>query len=619
MADRKMKFTLDFLAKTAGLKDAGDLLDRLGDELDDSVDGGKRLTAAMRLAADHIEADLAQTRAMAQRLGEALGPELSASMGSARLDQFAANLRQAGMSADQLDENIDDVADAVRRMDAASASVDNFDGSMRRAADTTDRTGSVVANFAGNAAQELPVVSGAMGPLNVAIGQFAEYAAEGDIKLSSLAKQAGPLLGVAVALAYANNQLDLLKAKDAFRSELVESYGDVIDEAGDAVANLSAHLREAGKVAVTTWGNAANPWADATKDITAGLLEAGLTVDQFAELVEGGTPKIRAWVDAQQAAGHAIPLDVMRALNEHMTAYDAAVEAGATSAAFFARTQADVNEAVGEFVRKKDPIAQFTAEFNRMAAAMAADVAPSVNDVDTVAKGLNITTEEAIDLAAEYADTLRDKEAAAADQVTQAVRSADEALQEYRDTLLDAIDDTYDYESASIDLADSVADLAAKQAEVDAILADSSKTDAEKAAALRDLRRQQISTAEGALETARAFAASKGATDGSITSARLQIEELRRQKELFPELAGVIDGYIAKLRAIPGVINTSVAINGGSMPGTTPTGGGGKYDPRVESVQGGRSGLNLTINVTPGGSGTPADYGAAVADAITRW
>jgi len=69
---------------------------------------------------------------------------------------------------------------------------DAFDDTSRR----TDNTRSVVANFAGNASQELPGVAAAMGPLNMAIGQFAEYASEGNISFKNFVK-AGAGLGVA--------------------------------------------------------------------------------------------------------------------------------------------------------------------------------------------------------------------------------------------------------------------------------------------------------------------------------------------------------------------------------------------------------------------------------------
>ena len=205
--------------------------------------------------------------------------------------------------------------------------------------------------------------------------------------------------------------------------------------------------------------------------------------------------------------------------------------------------------------------------------------------------------------------------ATAKGELGDAISDVETKIREQIDAMTDAIDSTYDYESASLDLADAVADLAQQQAETERIMADSTLTEEEKAAALRDLRRAQIGTAEGAMEQARAFARSQGAADGTVESFRLQKEELIRLKDQFPALSGAIDAYIAKLNAIPATKTTAVSFVGAG-PKQSATGTTG---PRVEGVGPSRSGLSLTINVTPGGAGSPADYGQAVADALTRW
>lgn len=107
MADRQLRFTLDFLAKTAGLKNANELLDQLSSELGDGVDQGKAFAAAMRQIADRVEADLEQTAAVAARLADALGPEMAAAIGQSRIDNYAAQFRAAGMTIDDVSANVD--------------------------------------------------------------------------------------------------------------------------------------------------------------------------------------------------------------------------------------------------------------------------------------------------------------------------------------------------------------------------------------------------------------------------------------------------------------------------------------------------------------------------------
>lgn len=201
MADQSLRFTLDFLAKTAGLKSSKELLDQIGDELDDSVDSGKQFARAMRLVADRVEADLDETRAAADALAAALGPEMAATIGQANLDNYAAQFRRAGLTVDDVRANVDELADSIRRLEGADPAVRQMGDSIEDVGRKTEKSGSVMANFAGNAVQELPGVGAAFGPLNTALGQFAEYATEGDISMGKFLKGAGALAGITVGFA----------------------------------------------------------------------------------------------------------------------------------------------------------------------------------------------------------------------------------------------------------------------------------------------------------------------------------------------------------------------------------------------------------------------------------
>lgn len=201
MADQQLRFTLDFLAKTAGLKTSKEMLDALGEELDDSVDAGKRFAQAMRTVADKVESDLEQTAVVARHLADALGPQMSQALGQARIDQYAAQFRRAGLTVDDVTANIDELADSVRRLEGVQPTVQQVGDSIEDVGRKTEKSGSVMANFAGNAVQELPGVGSAFGPLNTALGQFAEYATEGDISMGKFLKGAGALAGITVGMA----------------------------------------------------------------------------------------------------------------------------------------------------------------------------------------------------------------------------------------------------------------------------------------------------------------------------------------------------------------------------------------------------------------------------------
>lgn len=341
MAD-SLRFVLDFAAKTAGLKDAAALADLLGDELDDTTDAGKAMAAALAAAAAKAEKDLADTVEMADKLGAALGPELSGKM---NLDQIAADMRAVGMTTEQVDANIDSFRASLSQMantaDQAKARMGDLDNGVRRVGDSTDRSRSVMANFTGNAMQEIPGLTGAFGPLNMAIGQFAEYGAEGNINLKSMAGQVGPMAGIGAAIWYATKQMERMAKTNAFHSERVKGYQEAIEESGDAVANLADHLREVGKVEAETLAvNHGNPWADATVDITDGLRKAGLTVDQYAQLVVQGTEAQKAWGDQMRASGADAQevFGIQVALADASDDYTKAAANAARSAQFFGKT-----------------------------------------------------------------------------------------------------------------------------------------------------------------------------------------------------------------------------------------------------------------------------------------
>lgn len=397
MADNQLKFILDFVAKTAGLSDAAGLAGKLGDELDDAGGAGKQMAAALKAAADKAQQELDDTIALADELGRALGPELTARV---NVDEIAGKMQAAGVSIEDVKANADDFRTSLEKMadtaDQAKGRMGDLDTSVQRVGDTADRSSSVMANFAGNAAQEIPGLTGAFAPLNMAIGQFVEYGAEGNINLKGLAAQAGPMAGIGAAIWYANNQLEIMKKKDAFHTERVKGYEGAIKKSGDAVQNLADHLRDVGKIEATTWGNNANPFADATVDITQKVADAGLTVEQYSQLLVDGKDAIRAWADAQIAAGNDVPGDLFITMMQDAKDYASAQDRAAESARFFGvdlgtlaeqaekadRKQRTLNDALVGFSHQWDILNDKINADDTFAAAIAAihDTEAAVND-----------------------------------------------------------------------------------------------------------------------------------------------------------------------------------------------------------------------------------------------
>jgi hypothetical protein len=90
-----------------------------------------------------------------------------------------------------------------------------------------------MANFAGNAAQDLPIDSDSFGALNVAVGQFAVAAAEGGIGLQSLLRAAGPLARVSVDIAAVNSVLGDYNKRKAEAARVTEEFVDALGGAGN--------------------------------------------------------------------------------------------------------------------------------------------------------------------------------------------------------------------------------------------------------------------------------------------------------------------------------------------------------------------------------------------------
>ena len=336
MADDRLRFILDFVTQTAGLKSAQELAELLGEDLGNAEDAGKQMAAALKVAADKAQKDLKETTAIADKLAQALGPELTAKV---NVDEIATKFHHVGMTVEDVDANIDSFRSSLSRMadtaDTVKSRMGDVDQAVQRVGDTTDRSRGVMANYVGNAAQEIPGLTGAFGPLNTAIGQFAEYATEGGISLAGMASTIGPMAALGASIWYATNQLELMAKKDAFHTDRVKAYEEQIRKSGNSAKALADHIREVGKVEASTWGNNANPFADATTDVTERLLKAGLSVDQYAQLVSGGVETTKRWIAAQRDAGNSIDPAVLDSLTQDVQDYADAQDRATASAEFF--------------------------------------------------------------------------------------------------------------------------------------------------------------------------------------------------------------------------------------------------------------------------------------------
>lgn len=255
MVDRNMKFNLDFTAKTKGLKDAKKDADGLADSLEDTESAAQQLAKAMHAEADRVENDLRETTRLADRLAQALGPDMAAKIGQSDLNMVANRIRDVGGSADLTEDDVKALADGIRELDRVAdqtkgslGGVDDgltqVDTKLRNVGDTADNSRSVMANMMGNAVQELPGVASALGPVSMALGQLGEYAAEGNIKLSQLAKFAGPMAAVGIGVSLISSHMEQVAKSKAFHAARVEAFTKALKDGATAAEAWDAALTE---------------------------------------------------------------------------------------------------------------------------------------------------------------------------------------------------------------------------------------------------------------------------------------------------------------------------------------------------------------------------------------
>jgi chromosome segregation ATPase len=541
MAKKQIDIGIDLAAKQAA-KDADALaksLEGVEEQFGETESAGKKMAQLLTQQADEIEAEYAELRAGADALGAALGPELANKIGQNRLDKMVADLKAAGLTADDVRADADELADAIRRLDTVGdqlqgptdglrrveAGFDDVDAASKRVGTTTDNTRSVVANFTGNTASELPGVTGAFGPLNMAIGQFGEYAAEGNINLKNLILAGGGMVLVTGAVAGLNKQLDQVAATKAFNKEQMEGFVELLAETRDVAGGLAAKLKEAGKVEFTLLGDS----SDATEELSA----LGLSVREFADLVAGGNPKIEEFESKMEAAGFSgRDLDtVLYAARQQVDNLAKAHETAAIRASVFGKA---VDEA-GASTRN-----------------LKAEMEGGISTAEVAAQAAHALAEQT------------DAEAAAADNARQEARDHTAALEAQRD----ATDDLNAAKAALVggDIAvrESQRQAASAVAELNTLTEEGKQETEEYKVAQDGAASSMLAAAQAAADQAVAQAESTGATVSAATENEIykgKLEQLASTLAPGSALRAQLQGYIDELNSIPTDVGTQLRLN----------------------------------------------------------
>lgn len=432
MAD-KLSLNLDVVTKSAqqNLKDTSKAATALGDDFDDTRSKAQKIADAIKSSTDQIVTELKADKEAADALAKAIGPEM-ATTAKAGIDDLVIKLKNLGLTSDEIkadaqalgdafkhsqdavsdlqkvDSELDDIEQSAKEAKTAVAGIGDVDTSgassgvsgvgkeldhvTEKSAKAQGATHGLMGGIAGDA---IGAQTG-IGPLGEAISQLSEGALEGEVNFKQLGGAIGTMGAAAAAVWLVNSALDKMAAKDAFHQKNVDDYVKSIKAGEDAVTALTERLTEAGKIQLSGITNNFNPMSDAVSDVTDKVLNAGLTVDQFSQLVIGGAPKIDAWVAAQKDAGTwtdnstTALLAIISASKDYKDAQDSAK----TSTAFFKTEIADTTEQTQQYANAAihaDDVTSGMTESQHGAAASADELKAAA---DAVAAAVTKATDE---------------------------------------------------------------------------------------------------------------------------------------------------------------------------------------------------------------------------------
>lgn len=289
MPDRKIGLTIT--AKDEASKTLDDVADALDDIGEGAEDAARSVVAKLNDAADQLEKELDDAERSADALSRALGPELSQRVD---LGKVVTELRNVGLTADDVEANADELATALRRLDGIKMkAVRSGLGELETSA---SKTRNIMGGMVGDAVRDLPGVAGALGPVNMAAGQLVDNLVTGDVKLRSIISSVGPLAGVAGVVAGITYGLNEMSKNEAFRREQVDGWSEAVRSGGSALDALVAKLDETGKLI-------GRGLFSANADVLEVTAAAGVSLSQYSQLLESGQAGIDRWAQSLKEQG----------------------------------------------------------------------------------------------------------------------------------------------------------------------------------------------------------------------------------------------------------------------------------------------------------------------------
>jgi len=413
------------------------------DEVEDAVSDLDGTTAEATLSAeDKAKAEIDEVM---DRLKDLDGEEVAAVL-NAKAAKLEAEIKRAnGLLADLDAETAAPIIDArdqaTVKLDAIRGRITDLDTGFTH---VDDQSRSVGANFAGNLISEMPGVSSALGPLNMAVGQFAEYAAEGNINFKNFLKTAGPIAALSGAFMLMQDYMGRIAATKAWRKEQVESYREAIEEVGVGVGAIEEHL-----TGIEDWNfTAAGDWNDffgasaEIPNVVAGLGAMGVSYETTTQAIAGGTEATALFQEQVGQYGDA-GAPYLEWMTEQQGAYATATAESAAETDFFTQSQESADRALQGFLDNENPLQRFGSQFRTLMD----DMRDGSIDTEAAADALDYLAEQGIPVeeALGIANDALNEEVTAAEAAADAIDSHVEALEGEIEALEEAIELNEEY------------------------------------------------------------------------------------------------------------------------------------------------------------------------------
>lgn len=436
-------------------KDAGQDIEQ---GMGDAESAGKQAAKALVQAAQDIATELKADKEAADALARALGPEMAA---KTDMTAVVTELKSVGLTSDQIKLDADELGLAIKQIDdiklqSVDGEIKNVGEGLTNVHGNADQSRSVLANMAGNAAQDLGQLGGVVGTLGVGIGQLAEYAVDGNIKLSNLAGVAGPMAGLAAATLAVQYVMEGIAKADAFRKEQVDQYREAVDAVGEGTGAVLEKLQGIGEFQFAADSGILG-FGTSISDITGILDKYGITVEELAPVISGTEEQTRAWMAALQESGvHGDDLiKIIAAVGQQQDAYNTSLERGVAAADVFATSAGGITEAMqahnAELVHTDFLWRQVLDDLKDGHT----DTQNAASAWNFLRDQLGLTDAAMAELAQQKLDEQLEADRQAAEELTQALGDAGDAISDIESDIPDigaALADALDVADAPVDL-----------------------------------------------------------------------------------------------------------------------------------------------------------------------